>query len=89
MIARFASARCLPSLTSTVAMRSYSGRVEGSVASSREFGKKERAHEDQYARAHEAEQLKKLRDQIEKKKQELAQLESEHAEVETKVNGKA
>ncbi|TFK47149.1 hypothetical protein OE88DRAFT_1738837 [Heliocybe sulcata] len=82
MLARITVARRLPALSSTALRAAYStGRVEGSTASSKEFSKKERAHEDQYARQHEAEQLKKLREQIEKKKQELEQLEQEHSEI--------
>ncbi|CCL99808.1 uncharacterized protein FIBRA_01832 [Fibroporia radiculosa] len=42
------------------------------------FNKKEKAHEDQYARQHEAAQLKKIRKEIEKKKAELAELEKQH-----------
>ncbi|KAG6374098.1 hypothetical protein JVT61DRAFT_4741 [Boletus reticuloceps] len=54
-------------------VRAYtSSSREGSVAQSREFGKKERAHEDQYVRRHEAELLRKLKTQIEEKKKELA-----------------
>ncbi|GBE87000.1 hypothetical protein BKA93DRAFT_822058 [Sparassis latifolia] len=45
------------------------------------FDKREKAQEDQYARTHEAEQLKKLKAAIEKKKAELAELEKQHAEV--------
>ncbi|KAI0084290.1 hypothetical protein BDY19DRAFT_972017 [Irpex rosettiformis] len=45
------------------------------------FHKKEKAHEDQYAREHEKEQLKKLHEQIEQKKRELAELEKQHAEA--------
>ncbi|KAF9228117.1 hypothetical protein BS17DRAFT_813070 [Gyrodon lividus] len=58
-------------------LRAYttSGR-EGSVAQSREFGKKEKAHEDEYARRHEAELLRKLKAEIEAKQKELAELES-------------
>ncbi|EPQ55696.1 hypothetical protein GLOTRDRAFT_128909 [Gloeophyllum trabeum ATCC 11539] len=85
MLARIAVPRRLPAFSSTVLRAAYStGRVEGSTAQSKEFSKKERAHEDQYARQHEAEQLKKLREQIEKKRQELAQLEQEHSEISSK-----
>jgi len=48
------------------------------------FNKKEKAHEDQYARQHEAAQLKKMKEEIEKKKKELAELEKQHAEAEKK-----
>ncbi|VDC03142.1 unnamed protein product [Peniophora sp. CBMAI 1063] len=60
----------------TIARRAYStGRSEGSVAESKGFSKKEKAVEDQYARKHEAEQLKKIRAQIEQKQKEIAELE--------------
>jgi len=65
-----ASARRIPR-ASLVATRGYSEN---------QFNKKEKAHEDQYARQHEQEQIKKLKDQIEKKKAELADLEKQHAE---------
>ncbi|CAK5271438.1 unnamed protein product [Mycena citricolor] len=51
----------------------------GSVAKSKGFNKKEQAHENEYARRHEAEQLAKMRANIEQKKTELEQLEKEHA----------
>ncbi|KAI0060169.1 hypothetical protein BV25DRAFT_1828290 [Artomyces pyxidatus] len=54
---------------------------EGSVASSREFSKKEKAHEDQYARKHERELLEKLKKEIDAKKAELDELEKQHAEA--------
>jgi len=53
---------------------------EGSVARSRGFDKKEKAHEDQYTRKHELEQLQKLRKDIEAKQKELAKLEEKHGE---------
>ncbi|KAK7677172.1 hypothetical protein QCA50_019881 [Cerrena zonata] len=72
MLARITinSARRLPRVAPTV-QRFYS---EDS------FHKKEKAHEDQYARAHEKEQLAKIRKQIEEKKAELAKLEAAAAE---------
>ncbi|KIP06782.1 hypothetical protein PHLGIDRAFT_128106 [Phlebiopsis gigantea 11061_1 CR5-6] len=71
MLTRIASvsARRIPRV-SAVSTRFYSEN---------QFNKKEKAHEDQYARQHEQEQLKKLRDEIEKKKAELAELEKQHA----------
>ncbi|KZT25044.1 hypothetical protein NEOLEDRAFT_385914 [Neolentinus lepideus HHB14362 ss-1] len=82
MFAKIAVAHRFPAVSSTALRAAYStSRVDGSTAQSKEFSKKERAHEDQYARQHEAEQLKKLREQIEKKKEELAQLEQEHSEI--------
>ncbi|KAF8430589.1 hypothetical protein L210DRAFT_874729 [Boletus edulis BED1] len=51
--------------TRAALVRAYSSSSrEGSVAQSREFGKKERAHEDQYVRRHEAELLRKLKTQV-------------------------
>ncbi|KAL5525033.1 hypothetical protein ACEPAF_8902 [Sanghuangporus sanghuang] len=62
---------------------------EGAVAQSKEFSKKERAHEDQFVKQHEMEQLKRLRADIEKKRAELESLEKEHAEkLEQVSNGK-
>ncbi|CAE6494951.1 unnamed protein product [Rhizoctonia solani] len=52
-----------------------------------QFGRKEKAHEDQYVRKHEEEQLKKLKEQLAKKKAETAQIEKEIGEHETK-NGR-
>ncbi|KAH8093057.1 hypothetical protein BXZ70DRAFT_1010544 [Cristinia sonorae] len=81
MLARIvpASARRLPRAV-PAATRFYSENA---------FDKKEKAHEDQYARTHERAQLEKIKAEIEKKKAELAKLESEHAEHEAKANGKA
>ncbi|KAI5993758.1 hypothetical protein F5J12DRAFT_858700 [Pisolithus orientalis] len=57
-------------------MRGYSGRSEGTVAQTKEFGKKERAHEEEYTRRHDAELLRKLKAEVEKKKKEIADLEA-------------
>ncbi|ETW79808.1 hypothetical protein HETIRDRAFT_410465 [Heterobasidion irregulare TC 32-1] len=62
--------------------RTYTSSArEGSVATSKEFGKKEKAHEDQYARKHEREQLEKLKKEIDRKKAELADLQKQHDDV--------
>ncbi|KAH9886969.1 hypothetical protein C8Q73DRAFT_714153 [Cubamyces lactineus] len=45
------------------------------------FNKKEKAHEDQYARQHEKEQIEKLRKQIAQKQAELEQLQKQHNEL--------
>ncbi|KAI8992797.1 hypothetical protein BD414DRAFT_535377 [Trametes punicea] len=45
------------------------------------FNKKEKAHEDQYARQHEKEQIEKLRKQIAQKQAELDQLQKQHNEL--------
>jgi len=75
MLARITvnSARRLPRVA-PVATRFYSENA---------FNKKEKAHEDQYAREHEKAALQKLRAEIAKKKAELDALEKEHAEIST------
>ncbi|CDO69957.1 hypothetical protein BN946_scf184836.g31 [Trametes cinnabarina] len=75
MLARIAarSVACAPRAAMTpIAARFYS---EGA------FNKKEKAHEDQYARQHEKEQLEKLRKQIAQKQAELEQLQKQHNEL--------
>ncbi|KAI0070872.1 hypothetical protein K474DRAFT_1712934 [Panus rudis PR-1116 ss-1] len=74
MLARIAatSARRLPRVA-PIATRSYSENA---------FNKKEKAHEDQYARERERAELEKLREQLDKKKAELAELEKKKAELE-------
>jgi len=70
------------SLAARVSARSYTSSArEGSVAASREFGKKEKAHEDQYIKKEERRKLEKLRAEMEKKKAELAELQKEHDEI--------
>jgi hypothetical protein len=62
--------------------RSYTSSArEGSVASSKEFGKKEKAHEDQYIKQEERKKLEKIRAQMEKKKAELAELRKQAEEI--------
>ncbi|KAF8890706.1 hypothetical protein BD779DRAFT_243636 [Infundibulicybe gibba] len=78
------SVRRAPRFTA-IALRYSSSQVEGSVAQSKGFNKKEKAHEDEYARRHEAELLKKMREQIEAKKKELDNLEKEHQELSQSV----
>ncbi|KAH6911991.1 hypothetical protein BKA70DRAFT_822621 [Coprinopsis sp. MPI-PUGE-AT-0042] len=66
------------------AARFYSVRPEGSVASVPGLQvKKEKAHEDQYVREHEAAQIRKLKESIANKKAELDKLEAEHAKLES------
>ncbi|KAH9976826.1 hypothetical protein BGW80DRAFT_1290801 [Lactifluus volemus] len=49
----------------TASMRSYTSSFkEGSVAASKEFGKKEKAHEDQYIQQEERRKLEKLRAEV-------------------------
>ncbi|KAI9430868.1 hypothetical protein H4582DRAFT_1992008 [Lactarius indigo] len=69
-------------LAARVYARSYTSSIkEGSVAASREFGKKEKAHEDQYIKQEERRKLEKLRAEMEKKKAELAELQKQHDEI--------
>ncbi|RPD52595.1 hypothetical protein L226DRAFT_532856 [Lentinus tigrinus ALCF2SS1-7] len=79
MLARFvaratarSAARAPRAAVTPVAARSYTENA---------FNKKEKAHEDQYARQHEKEQIEKLRKQIAQKKAELEQLQKEHDEL--------
>ncbi|KAH9925635.1 uncharacterized protein BXZ73DRAFT_103170 [Epithele typhae] len=48
------------------------------------FNKKEKAHEDQYAREHEKAALEKLRKQIADKQAELEKLQKEHDSLDKK-----
>ncbi|KIJ61215.1 hypothetical protein HYDPIDRAFT_31519 [Hydnomerulius pinastri MD-312] len=67
-------------------VRSYTSSVkEGSVAQSKGFSKKEKAHEDEYARRHEADLLRKLKAEIEAKKQEVNTKLHLQAELESKM----
>ncbi|KAJ7145777.1 hypothetical protein C8R44DRAFT_755849 [Mycena epipterygia] len=86
MLSRISIARRLPQLAA--APRRFASSVkEGSVAQSKGFSEKERAHENEYARRHETQQLQKMRAEIEKKKAELDDLEREH-EAELRKAGK-
>jgi len=70
------------SLATRASTRSYtSSSKEGSVAASREFGKKEKAHEDQYIKREERRKLEKIRAEMERKKVELAELQKEHDQI--------
>ncbi|CAE6451848.1 unnamed protein product [Rhizoctonia solani] len=56
-----------------------------------QFGRKEKAHEEQYVRKHQEEQLKKLKDQhqeeqLKKLKDQLARSKAEAAQLEQKIN---
>ncbi|KAI9061862.1 hypothetical protein FKP32DRAFT_1677793 [Trametes sanguinea] len=75
MLARIAArsvARAPRAAMTPVAARFYSENA---------FNKKEKAHEDQYARQHEKEQIEKLRKQIAQKQAELEQLQKQHNEL--------
>ncbi|KAJ7260883.1 hypothetical protein B0H12DRAFT_1106877 [Mycena haematopus] len=65
------------SLTAT-SKRFTSSLKEGSVAQSKGFSEKERAHENEYAHRQEVQQLEKLKAEIERKKSELNQLQAQH-----------
>ncbi|KAJ7278996.1 hypothetical protein C8J57DRAFT_1305235 [Mycena rebaudengoi] len=84
MLARISAVRRLPQITARFA----SSAKEGSVAQSKGFSEKEKAHENEYARRHEQQLLQKMRAEIERKKTELAQLEKEH-QAELEKAGKA
>ncbi|MCV2423901.1 hypothetical protein LNV47_25310 [Paucibacter sp. DJ4R-1] len=53
-----------------------------------QFNRKEKAHEDQYVRKHQEEQIKKLKEQLAKSQAESAKLEKEINEHEAKNNRK-
>jgi len=57
--------------------RSTSSLKEGSVAQSKEFSKKEKAHEDQYVRKQQESQLRKLKEELDAANAELARLKTE------------
>jgi len=70
------------SLAAKASARGYTSSVrEGSVAASKEFGKKGKAHEDQFIKQEERKKLEKIRAQMEKKKAELAELQKAHDEI--------
>ncbi|KAI5119280.1 hypothetical protein M0805_008060 [Coniferiporia weirii] len=81
---RITSIRRAPVFVARLA-RPYSDG-EGSVARSKEFSKKEKAHEDQFVKQHEQAQLKKLRAEINAKKAELEALEKKQSEASGKSN---
>ncbi|KAF8600309.1 hypothetical protein BDV93DRAFT_559446 [Ceratobasidium sp. AG-I] len=53
-----------------------------------QFGRKEKAHEDEYVRKHEAEQMKKLQAALAKSKADTAELEKQVKEAEEKAQKK-
>ncbi|KAM6493177.1 hypothetical protein JOM56_011311 [Amanita muscaria] len=79
MLSRTIVARSVPRV---FAARYSTKPTEGSVAQSKSFGKKEKAHEDEYIHRREVEELAKLRKQIEKKKKELTELEQVREKIE-------
>ncbi|KAI8980853.1 hypothetical protein BDB01DRAFT_795845 [Pilobolus umbonatus] len=56
---------------------SYQSGSEGATASTGAFGTKERAIENQWARVHDAEKIKMLREQLEKQEKATAALKKD------------
>lgn len=81
MLARFSAVRAVPRLV-VVPVRYTTSGSEGSVAQSKGFSKKEKAHEDEYVHRHEMQLLAKMKAEIERKKVELEALEKKQAELE-------
>ncbi|KAI7893957.1 uncharacterized protein EV154DRAFT_499730 [Mucor mucedo] len=72
-------------LSSSVRMtKRFSSGSEGATASTGSFGQKEKAIENQWARAHDAEKLQLLRDAIGKQEKDTASLKKNLAELEKK-----
>jgi len=86
MFSRTSLIRRLPQLTAT-SKRFASSLKEGSVAQSKGFSEKEKAHENRYAHDRETAQLEKMRAEIDRKKAELDQLQKEH-DAELRKTGK-
>ncbi|KAG8736482.1 hypothetical protein FRC10_009291 [Ceratobasidium sp. 414] len=53
-----------------------------------QFGRKEKAHEDEYVRKHQQEQLKKLQEALKKSQADTAELERQVKEHQEKANSK-
>ncbi|CAI2189777.1 12596_t:CDS:2, partial [Funneliformis geosporum] len=66
--------------------RYYASGPEGHIrdASDSAFSKKEKAIEDQWIRAHDAEKIKHLREEIAKQKEKLAEIEGNLDELHSK-----
>ncbi|CAN3375386.1 hypothetical protein DIURU_002417 [Diutina rugosa] len=76
--------------TSRISVRAFSvsraALLDGSIVQDKgSFSEKERAQETAYIKAHEAEQLKKLRKKLEEQKQTINDLEKE---IDNIANGK-
>ncbi|CAG8555562.1 4753_t:CDS:2 [Acaulospora morrowiae] len=64
----------------------YSSRPEGHIRDSDSaFSKKEKAVEDQWIRAHDAEKIKHLREELAKQKKKLKELEEDIEELDESV----
>ncbi|KAF8182937.1 hypothetical protein BJ912DRAFT_977232 [Pholiota molesta] len=85
MLSRIAAARRVPRAFVGPVRTYTTSRTEGSVAQSKEFSKKEKAHEDQFIRKHETEQLAKLKAEIAAKEAEVEALKQKQETIE---NGK-
>ncbi|KAK2465509.1 hypothetical protein APHAL10511_002401 [Amanita phalloides] len=83
MLTRTIVARRIPQIFAVRYSSSSSDSPAGSVARSKGFNKKEKAHEDEYIHRHELEQIAKMKKQIEQKKNELDALERERDALES------
>ncbi|KAF9526212.1 hypothetical protein CPB83DRAFT_858246 [Crepidotus variabilis] len=80
MLSRLVAVRRAPRVFLAPA-RSYSdSRKEGSVASSKGFSAKEKAHEDQYIHQHELEKIAKLKASMEADRKALEEIEKNIAD---------
>ncbi|KAF8736348.1 hypothetical protein AX14_000461 [Amanita brunnescens Koide BX004] len=82
MLARTIVARRIPQMLS---VRHNSGSYAGSVAQSQGFGRKEKAHEDEFVHRQELAKLQKMKEEIARKQQELDSLQKEHEELQSNV----
>ncbi|KAG9122361.1 hypothetical protein FRC07_001304 [Ceratobasidium sp. 392] len=80
MIARIAVRPVRVASTRITAVRFYTEN---------QFGRKEKAHEDEYIRKHQQEQLKKLQEALAKSKEATAELEKQVKEHEEKAGPKS
>ncbi|ORX52384.1 hypothetical protein DM01DRAFT_1061088 [Hesseltinella vesiculosa] len=85
-----ASARLRTQGTRQMTRRSYSGQAydqnsAGATSASGSFGKKEKAAENQWARAHDAEKLKLLKEMLAEHKKSAEDLEKKLAEMSNKA----
>ncbi|KAF8346571.1 hypothetical protein F5887DRAFT_959765 [Amanita rubescens] len=81
MLARITVARRIPQMLSVRYNSGISDPPAGSVASSKGFSKKEKAHEDEYIHRQEIDQLIQMKKEIEQKQKELSDLQKEHEEL--------
>ncbi|KAJ2962153.1 hypothetical protein NQZ79_g2631 [Umbelopsis isabellina] len=67
----------------------HGGPTAGAVASSKGFGEKEKAVENQWARRHDVEKLKALSDQLKKQAEQTKTMQQEIDELRARVKGSA